>query len=180
MHVHTQELVDILSAHLYVQGIFPEPAALAFMTDRPPGKTAQQIFVLDFIPVRLHPLEKFIDTDDRILLGRSLVPVPYQCLFFLGEVAVRFENSQTIFACHTDQEILEPAHFIAFPAGDSPVVYAQCLVRHHQILAYANDFSQSAAHRTGPQRAVETEHIFVRLAESHAVRLEPVNKFLKR
>ena len=70
--------------------------------------------------------------------------------------------------------VLEPAHFLAFPAGYGPVINTQCLVGDHKVLAYSDYLAESSAYRTGPERAVEAEHILVRLPECHPVRLESV------
>ena len=70
--------------------------------------------------------------------------------------------------------VLEPAHLLASPAGYGAVVYALAFVGDDQVLAYADDLSQSAAYGAGPERAVETEHILVRLPERQPVRLEAV------
>ena len=72
--------------------------------------------------------------------------------------------------------VLEPSHLVAPPAGYGPVVDALGLVGDHEVLAYADDLAEASAGGTGPQRAVEAEHILVRTAEGHPVELEAVHE----
>ena len=94
--IHAQELINILSSDFDIECIFPETAAMALMTHCPPGIAAQEIFVLDFIPVGLDPLEEFIDTDKGFLLSFRFLALPDEILDLLGKIAIRFENRNAI------------------------------------------------------------------------------------
>ena len=72
--------------------------------------------------------------------------------------------------------VFEPAHFLTFPAGNGPIIYAQAFVRNDQVFAYANDFAETATGRAGPQRAVETEEVLIGFTETHSVELETVHE----
>ena len=73
---HFQQLVNILSAHLDIEGILPETAALALTAYSPSGKAAEKIFVLYLVLVGFNPFEKLIEADEGVLLSFSLAPFP--------------------------------------------------------------------------------------------------------
>ena len=125
------------------------------MTGRTSGKTAEHVFVLDFVAVGLDPGEELIDAYDRVLVPVDAVPVPDSVLYFLREVAVWFEDRNIVPFSHLDEVILEPAHLVSPPACDRAVVNALALVRHDQVLADSDYLSQSATHRAGPEGTVE-------------------------
>ena len=176
--IHAQELINILSSDFDIECIFPETAAMALMTHCPPGITAQEIFVLDFIPVGLDPLEEFIDTDEGFLLSFRLLALPDEILDLLGKIAIRFENRNAILVRDTYKMVLEPSHFLTLPARNGPVIYAQRLVRDHKVFAHAYYLAKSTAYGACTKRAVETEHILIRFAERHSISLKPVDKAL--
>ena len=169
---HRKQLMYVLPANFHIQGILAQTASPAFLAAGLPGKPAQHILVLDLVLVGLDPPEEFIQTDQT----RSLIPrvtaFPYQVPHFLRKLTVRGEYGNMVTFRHRNQVVLEPAHLLAPPAGYGAVIYALAFVGNDQVLAYADDLSQSAAYGAGPERAVETEHILVRLAETDSVRLE--------
>ena len=169
----------ILASHLDIQRIFPQPAAFTFVADSAAGKPIQEIFILDFVSVRLNPLEEFIDTDQGFIFSSSLDSIPYQIALFIRKVAIRLEYRNTIFSSHLHKMVLKPSHLFALPTGYRAVIYALCLVRNNQIFTHTDYLTESSAYRTGSKRAVETEHIFVRLAECHTISLKPVDKAFK-
>src|SRR5574344_1666316 len=118
------------------------------MTHRSPGKAAQQIFILNLIFIRVHPLEKLVDTYNGILLSISLVSIPNQVFNFLRQITIRLKYRYPVLIRHAHQTILEPTHFFAPPARYRPIVNALRLVWHHQILADADNLPKPAADRT--------------------------------
>jgi hypothetical protein len=66
------------------------------MTYRPAGIPAEHIFVLDLVPVRLHPTEELIESYDRILFRFRSISLPNEILYLLAEIAIRFEDGNTV------------------------------------------------------------------------------------
>ena len=87
--------------------------------------------------------------------------LPYEILDLLAEIAVWLEDRNAISDGIPHKMILEPTHLLASPACYGSIVYRLALVRDHQVFADAYYLAQATAYRTGSQRAVETEKIFV-------------------
>ena len=166
--------MDGLAADADVERLLPEPAAAAFVADRAAAEAAEHVFVLDLVAVGLDPLEEIVDAVERLFfrVGRDAFPdlVPD----FLGEFAPGFEDGDAVAPGDFDEVVLEPAHLVAAPGRDRPVVDALGLVGDDQVLADADDLAQAAADGTGPERGIEAEEVFVGLAEGDAVQLEAV------
>ena len=180
VHVHVEQLRDVLAPDLDVQRLRTQPRAMAGMAGSTAGEAAEHVLVLYLVAVVFHPFEEFVDPDQGILVSFLAAGVPDQVLYFLREIAVRREHGDAVAAGHLDEMLVEPSHLLSPPAGDGPVVEAFRLVRHHQVLADSYDLSEASADRTGPKRAVEREEVLIRLAESHAVQFEAVRILLHR
>ena len=176
IHVHIQQFSQVPSAHLDVQGLRAQTCPVTGMAGGPAGEPAQHIFVLDFVSVRLHPLEKLGNPDQGVIIPGHAVGVPDGIALLLRKVAVRFERADAIFRCQPDHVVAEPAHLLSPPAGDGAVVQALGFIGHHQIFAHADDLSQAAAHRAGSQGAVEAEEVFIGLFEGHPVHFHAVHE----
>ena len=175
-HVHAQQFMDILSPDLDIQRLLTEPAAAAFVADGLAGISVQHVLVLNLVSVRFHPTEELVKAYDRILLGFTRATLPDLVPYLLAEVAVRLEYGNLVLYGIAYYQVLEPAHLFAPPARDRSIINGLALVRNHQILTYADDLSQTAAHRTGSERTVEAEQILVRFGELHSISLEPVDE----
>ena len=149
-------------------------APSALVADGFPAVAAQHILVLNFVLILFHPLEELVQTDNRVLLVRSRASVPYFVPLLLREVVVRLENRNVELRRVLHQQVSEPAHLLSSPTGNRVIVDCPAFVRHDEVFADSDDFSQSAAHRTGSERAVEAEKILVRLSELYPVHLELV------
>ena len=164
--------MDVPAADFYVHGVLAKPAAAAFAAGRPSAEAAEHIFILYLVAVLLHPLEELADSDYGIFIAFDVTGIPEDVFLLCRELAIGSEYRDAIAVGAADKLLLEPNHLVALPAGDCPVINGFCLVGDHQILAYAYDFPQPAAYRTGTEGAVETEHVFVGHAEGHSVGLE--------
>ena len=176
IHVHIQQFSQVPSAHLDIQGLRAQTCPVTGMAGGPAGEPAQHIFVLDFVSVRLHPLEKLGNPDQGVIIPGHAVGVPDGIALLLRKVAVRFERADAIFRCQPDHVVAEPAHLLSPPAGDGAVVQAFRFIGHHQIFAHADDLSQATAHRAGSQGAVEAEEVFIGLFEGHPVHFHAVHE----
>ena len=93
---HRKQLMYVLPANFYIQGILAQTASPALLAAGLPGKPAQHILVLDLVLVGLDPPEEFIQTDQT----RSLIPrvtaFPYQVPHFLRKLTVRGEYGNMV------------------------------------------------------------------------------------
>ena len=170
--------MDILSSDLDIQRLLAKPAAAALAADSLAGISVKHVLVLNLVSVRFHPTEELVKAYDRILLGFTRATLPDLVPDLLAEVAVRLEYGNLVLYGIAYYQVLEPAHLFAPPACDRSIINGLALVRNHQILAYTDDLSQTAAHRTGSERAVKAEEVLVRLGELHPVSLKPVDELL--
>ena len=168
--------MNVPASHLDIQGILPQTAAPAFPADCLAGIAAEHVFVLYLVLVCLDPSEKLVQPYQRILFPVGSPSLPDQPALLSGKVMPRFKYRNPVPFGISYQLIPEPSHLLPSPAGDRPIVYALALVRYDKFLADTDYLSQSAAYGTGPERAVETEHIFIRLPECNPIRLEPVHE----
>ena len=176
---HSQDLVDVVPADFDPEGLAAQAGAAAGRARGAAAEAAEHVFELDLVALALHPGEELVDAEDRRVVALDVFAVPDQVLGLVGEVAIRLEDGDVVAGRDLDQVVLEPAHLIAAPAGDGPVVDALGLVRHHEVLADADDLAQAAAGRAGAQRRIEAEQEFVRLAENDAVPLEAAAEMLQ-
>ena len=177
--IHLHPLVDGLAADLDIEGLGAKARSAAAVADRPAAVAAEHVFILDLVAVALDPVEEFVDADQGAVVALDAVRVPDEVALVLRDLAPGLENGDAVFRRHFDEMVLEPAHLLAAPAGDRPVVDALGLVRDDKVLADADDLAQAAADRAGAERAVEAEKILVRLAEADPVLLHPFGEFLQ-
>ena len=168
-----------LSSYLHIQGFLPQTASSAFAAYSPARITAEHIFILNLISVRLHPFEELVQTNDRIFFSLGRSSFPDNILDFLTEIAVRFEYRDAVSGRVAYQLILEPSHLVTSPAGNRSVVNSLAFVRNHQVLTDTYYLAETSTDRTSAQRAVETEKIFIRLGEFDTVSFKTIDEFLQ-
>ena len=166
--------MNVLAPYLYIKGLPAESASATLIADCPAGIAAEHIFILNFIAVGFHPLEEFVESDYGFLLSGRRHSLPDYIFDLSAEVAVRLKDRNSILGGIAYQLVIEPAHLLSPPAGNGTVIYGLALVRNYKVFADTDDLSESATHRTGSKRAVETEQVLIRLGELHSVRLKAV------
>ena len=164
-HVHLQNFSYVFPRHSHIEGFLFQTASVTARTLGLPAETAEHIFELDFILLSLHPLKKLIYSDRTVRLLRNTPDIPEYILLLFREFAIWGKNIQSQGLGILDKNILEPTHLLPSPAGYGPIVYALCLIRHHQVLTNANHLPKSPAVRTGSDGTIEAEHIVIRLFE---------------
>ena len=166
--------MNILPAHPDIESFFPQSAPATVATDGLAAVTAEHIFILYFVFVLVHPFEKLVDADDGVFLVCGRTTFPNLGFLDLGEVAIGFKNRYSVLFGVSDEQFVEIFHLFASPAGNGLVIDASAFVGYDQVFAYAYDFAQASANRTGSQRTVETEKVFIRLAKCYSVHFEAV------
>ena len=170
---HRHQFVDVLAAHLHVEGLGPEARAAAGVAGGLARVAAEHIFVLDLVALALDPFEERVDA------GEPGVALPEHALLFGRELDVGLVDREVEFGGVHDELFVELFHHLAAPAGHGALVDAQGGVGDHERLVDADGLAVTAAHRAGAQRTVVAEQVFGGLFEADAVGFEQVREIAR-
>ena len=62
-NAHIKQLGDVLVRNSDPESFLTQPASPAGRTNRPAAEAVEHKLVLNLVPLRLHPLEKFVNAD---------------------------------------------------------------------------------------------------------------------